>query len=286
MAGQVAYHLLAGRVDTSAVARHHDRVLPAGPGPGPGDLAGPHAARRCRRRSGRTGPRDRRTSSIAVPRLARRGLGGCGLGQGRTPGPSGRVRSFRWDQDGPAAGPRRQGSSIKPGRHQPSTRGRQQACSSGKAGIQACPAQRGNQGLQPGPECLGGPHQLSRPDPAGRLETAQKVLTASGAAETAQLETAEPRLDRPGRAPDSLVMSRLMPPPQGRSRSVRSSDTRACAGVRLVSSRGGALRHTREGDEKDVRDRAGVKDVIHFARSLDERLPRAVRGDLALGADR
>jgi len=82
------------------------------------------------------------------------------------------------------------------------------------------------------------------------------------------------------------VLSRLMPPPQGRSRSVRSSDTRACAGVRLVSSRGGALRHTREGDEKDVRDRAGVEDVIHFARSLDERLPRAVRGDLALGADR
>jgi hypothetical protein len=31
-------------------------------------------------------------------------------------------------------------------------RGRQQACSSGKAGIQTAPAQRGNQGLQPGPE--------------------------------------------------------------------------------------------------------------------------------------
>src|SRR5207244_5843747 len=67
---------------------------------------------------------------------------------------------------------------------------------------------------------------------------------------------------------------------------VTASDARACAGVRLVSSRGGALRHTREGDEKDVRDRARVEDVIHFARSLDERLPRAVGGGLALVADR
>ena len=45
MAGQVAYHLLAGRVDTSAVARHHDRVLPAGPGPGHGNRVGAHAPR-------------------------------------------------------------------------------------------------------------------------------------------------------------------------------------------------------------------------------------------------
>ena len=74
--------------------------------------------------------------------------------------------------------------------------------------------------------------------------------------------------------------------PRGRSRSVNSSDARARAGVRLVSSRGVALRHTREGDRKDVWDRAGVEDVIHFARSLDERLPRAVRGGLAVRADR
>ena len=37
-------------------------------------------------------------------------------------------------------------------RHRPGTRGRQQAYSSGKAGIQTGSAQRGNQGLQPGPE--------------------------------------------------------------------------------------------------------------------------------------
>ena len=68
--------------------------------------------------------------------------------------------------------------------------------------------------------------------------------------------------------------------------SVRSSETRARARVGLVSSCGVALRHTREGDEKDVGDRARVGDVIHFARSFDERLPRAVRGGLALAADR
>src|SRR6266702_3938024 len=49
------------------------------------------------------------------------------------------------------------------------------------------------------------------------------------------------------------------PPPQGRTRTIRSSETLA---------------------------RARVDDVIHFARSLDERLPRAVCGGLALAADR
>src|SRR5689334_2494853 len=68
--------------------------------------------------------------------------------------------------------------------------------------------------------------------------------------------------------------------------SVRSSKTRARARVGLVSSWRVALRHTGEGDEKDVGDRARVGDVVHFARSLDERLPRAVCGGLALAADR
>src|SRR5262245_26853299 len=68
-------------------------------------------------------------------------------------------------------------------------------------------------------------------------------------------------------------------------RSVGSSDPRARARVRLVNSRGAPWRHTREGDVKDVRDRALIEDVIHFAGSLDERLPRAVRGGLALSAD-
>jgi hypothetical protein len=47
-------------------------------------------------------------------------------------------------------------------------------------------------------------------------------------------------------------------------------------------SRPGALK----GDVEDVGDRAVVEDVIHFARSLDERLPVAVRGDLAVAAVR
>ena len=88
------------------------------------------------------------------------------------------------------------------------------------------------------------------------------------------------------RADTQAVLSRLMPSPQVRSRSVRSSDTRARARVRLVNSRGAPWRHTREGDEKDVWNRAGIEDVIHFARSLDERLPGAVRGGPALVADR
>ena len=55
MAGQVAYHLLAqAGSGAGAVAHHHDRVLPAGPGPGHGDRAGPHAARRRRRSPGYT----------------------------------------------------------------------------------------------------------------------------------------------------------------------------------------------------------------------------------------
>src|SRR3954471_745732 len=70
------------------------------------------------------------------------------------------------------------------------------------------------------------------------------------------------------------------------SLSVRSLDTRACCGVRLVRSRGAAWRHTREGDVQDVRYRAGVEDLIHFARSLDERLARAVPGALAPAAGR
>jgi hypothetical protein len=75
-----------GRGGAGAVADHDDRVLPAGPGPGHGDHAGPHAPRRCRHRSGHTEQRDRRTSSIAVPCLVRRGPGRGGAGPGRTPG--------------------------------------------------------------------------------------------------------------------------------------------------------------------------------------------------------
>jgi len=46
------------------------------------------------------------------------------------------------------------------------------------------------------------------------------------------------------------------------------------------------MRHTRECDDEYIRDCAGVDYVIHFARSLDERLPCGVAGGLALAADR
>src|SRR4029077_17856844 len=70
------------------------------------------------------------------------------------------------------------------------------------------------------------------------------------------------------------------------ARSLRSSETLAGAGVRLVDSRGAAGRHTREGDVEDVWSGARVEDVVHFARPLDERVPGAVRGALALATDR
>src|SRR5512133_2836888 len=73
---------------------------------------------------------------------------------------------------------------------------------------------------------------------------------------------------------------------RGTLRSVRSSETWTRARVRFVGSRGRALRHAREGDEQDVWIRACVDDLVHFARSLDERLPGGVRGALTLAPDR
>ena len=55
-----------GRDGTGAVADHHHRVLPAGPGPRHGDRAGAHAAGR-RRDRGYAGQPDRTTSHPAVP---------------------------------------------------------------------------------------------------------------------------------------------------------------------------------------------------------------------------
>src|SRR5438105_14305619 len=75
-------------------------------------------------------------------------------------------------------------------------------------------------------------------------------------------------------------------PSLGTSRSIRSSETRARAWVRLVSSRGLALRHMREGDEKDIWGRARVEDLVNLARSLDERVSCAVRSALTLAANR
>src|SRR4029077_5174464 len=72
----------------------------------------------------------------------------------------------------------------------------------------------------------------------------------------------------------------------GASRSLRSSDTRARAGVRFVDPRGAARRHTREGDVEDIRSTARVEDVVHLARPLAERVPAAVGDAPALATDR
>ena len=162
-----------GRGGAGAVARHHPRVLPAGPGPGHGDRAGPHAARRRSHRSRRTGQqRDRRTSHAPVPRLVRRGPGGTGPGPDRRPADV-RVRSPSQDQDGPQGGGprhRRRDQDTGSGGDQPGAPDRQQAYRSGKAGIPARPAQRGDQGLQPGFERPGAQDQrrASRRSTAGR----------------------------------------------------------------------------------------------------------------------
>jgi hypothetical protein len=57
-------------------------------------------------------------------------------------------------------------------------------------------------------------------------------------------------------------------------------------GIWLVNSRGAARRHAREGDKKNAGDRAVIGDLINFAGPLKECLPRAVRLDLALAANR
>lgn len=81
---------------------------------------------------------DHGTEGPAGPRFLAwsAGPGRGGPGPDRTAGASSRVRSFRTDQAGPAASPRRQGGNSKRVRHQPGTGGRQQAYSSGKAGVQ------------------------------------------------------------------------------------------------------------------------------------------------------
>ena len=103
MAGQVAYHLLAqaGAARAPWPVTMIVSCLPAGPGPGHGDRAGPHAARR--RRLGCPGQRGHRTGRGVVP-------GPVHGKQGRTrPGPTDgpRVRSAHRHQKIPAAGTRR-----------------------------------------------------------------------------------------------------------------------------------------------------------------------------------
>ena len=88
-----------GRSGTGAVARHHDRVLPASPGPGHGDRAGPHAARR--RRAGCPGQRRNGAGHGVVPGPVRRGPERTRPGPARGPP----VRSTGRHHETRAAGP-------------------------------------------------------------------------------------------------------------------------------------------------------------------------------------
>jgi hypothetical protein len=165
MAGQVAYHLMAQAGMTRAPwGHHHRRVLPAGPGPGNGDRAGAHAARR-RRSHQCTGQPDQTTSQPAVPNLVSRGPGqarppATGDGPGPVPEPG-----SEWREAGPTARPWSHWTWF-PGR--PATggsgpHGRPQACRGGEARVAASVALRRSQGLERGAE-RPGPHDQQRDD--------------------------------------------------------------------------------------------------------------------------
>ena len=158
MAGQVAYHLLAqagaARAPwpvTTIVSCLPVLVLAMGTA-----LAHMLRADATPRLTDRTitGPRDQ---SRPAPSLVRRGPSRTGPGPGRRPADV-RVQSPSQDQNGTQGGPRhcRQNPDADSPGDRPDALDRQQACRSGKTCIAARPAQRGNQGLQPGPERPGG----------------------------------------------------------------------------------------------------------------------------------
>ena len=99
-----------GRRGPRAVGHHHRRVLPAGPGPGHGDRAGPHAPRR-RLGRGDLGRPVRWTSRRPVPRVVRRGKAS---GPGPRDQDHGPDQSPRENQQAPA--PTRPGRTARPRR--------------------------------------------------------------------------------------------------------------------------------------------------------------------------
>ena len=142
----------AGRGGTGAVAHHHPRVLPAGPGPGHGDRAGSHAARR--RRCGPARRWNQRADRKPVPRLVPRGPRRTARGPDHRPKDAGRIRFSTRGQSRPTAGPKRhlrkQGTESSGDRSGPPDR--REAGRSREAGITAGLAQRRSQRFQRGPE--------------------------------------------------------------------------------------------------------------------------------------
>jgi len=149
MAGQVAYHLMA-QAGAARAPWPITTVVSCLPACLPLLVLGPRWRTCCASAAEPLGNRSPGPATPPFPAWSCEDQAGPAQDQGApqaplslaAPGPS-------WDQKGPAAGPRRHGGSTQPVRHRPGAPGRQQAYRGGEAGIQTCPAQRGNQGLQP-----------------------------------------------------------------------------------------------------------------------------------------
>jgi hypothetical protein len=159
MAGQIAYHLLAqaGAARAPWPVTMIVSCLPAGPGPGHGDRAGPHAAHR--HRAGCPGQRSNGTGHGVVPGPVRRGPERTGPGPARGP----RVRSTgRRHTTGAAGNPRSRadhstGAAGYPDADGPGAPHRPQARRNREASVSASSARRRCQRLQriaqrPGPQ--------------------------------------------------------------------------------------------------------------------------------------
>jgi hypothetical protein len=142
---------LPGRTGTGTVGHHHHRVLPAGPGPGHGDHAGPHAARRCHRQP--PGDRDHWTRHAPVPVQA---FGGPDRPRS---GPDHRLhsapahgRSLAWTRPQRRDQAPNRGQGARRDRDRPGAPSRQRTRRRRKASIAAILALRRNPRVQRGPE--------------------------------------------------------------------------------------------------------------------------------------
>ena len=161
MAGQVAYHLLAqAGVARAPWADHHHRVLPAGPGPGHGDRAGPHAPRR-RRTADAPDSRTAGPAMLRSPAWSPTDQAGPDPDQAASRGTLAGIQSPGRDQNVRGSGPqhdRQDHETCATGRAAgdgPGPPYRPQVRRIREAGITAGIAQRRSQGLQRGPERTG-----------------------------------------------------------------------------------------------------------------------------------
>ena len=144
-----------GRGGTGTVACHHDRVLPAGPGPGHGDHAGPHAPGR--RRRGCPGQRCIKISTGMAPGPVRPDRHALDKDQtvDAGSGPPVRIRRPATPRTRRGNGDHVTGISGYAAADNSGAPGRPEASRSREAGITASVARRGRQGLQRVTECPG-----------------------------------------------------------------------------------------------------------------------------------